>query len=171
VEAAAPTPYTDELAYEYNNVNALLRMHNPGEKPFTYDASGNLTQGYTPEGYAFTAVYDGRNRFTSLTYTDSAGKVNKTEYTYLGNLLFLKKYFKNGALNQERRYIYDGDLLLQERDQYNNVVNEYTWGLGLPGGIGALLHLNQGGAHYSYLYHGKGNVTALLDGNAAAAAI
>jgi len=29
-----------------------------------------------------------------------------------------------------------------------------------------LLHLNQGGAAYSYLYDGKGNVTALLDANA-----
>jgi len=29
-----------------------------------------------------------------------------------------------------------------------------------------LLHLSQGGAGYSYLYDGKGNVTALLDGNA-----
>ncbi|MEW6296042.1 MAG: RHS repeat-associated core domain-containing protein [Candidatus Diapherotrites archaeon] len=46
----------------------------------------------------------------------------------------------------------------------------YTWGQGLPGGIGGLLDLNQGGSHYSYLYDGKGNVTALLDENANVAA-
>jgi len=34
----------------------------------------------------------------------------------------------------------------------------------MPGGIGGLLSLNQNGAVYSYLYDGKGNVTALLDG-------
>jgi RHS repeat-associated protein len=61
------------------------------------------------------------------------------------------------------------DVLL-ERNGANNVINEYTWGLGLPGGIGGLLHLNQGGAHYSYIYDGKGNVTALLDSNATVAA-
>ncbi|MEW6296038.1 MAG: RHS repeat-associated core domain-containing protein [Candidatus Diapherotrites archaeon] len=46
----------------------------------------------------------------------------------------------------------------------------YTWGQGLPGGIGGLLDLSQGGSHYSYLYDGKGNVTALLDDNANVAA-
>ncbi|MEW6296044.1 MAG: RHS repeat-associated core domain-containing protein [Candidatus Diapherotrites archaeon] len=46
----------------------------------------------------------------------------------------------------------------------------YTWGQGLPGGIGGLLDLCQGGAQYSYLYDGKGNVTALLDANANIAA-
>ncbi|MEW6296040.1 MAG: RHS repeat-associated core domain-containing protein [Candidatus Diapherotrites archaeon] len=46
----------------------------------------------------------------------------------------------------------------------------YTRGQGLPGGIGGLLDLCQGGAQYSYLYDGKGNVTALLDANANIAA-
>jgi RHS repeat-associated protein len=64
----------------------------------------------------------------------------------------------------ETRYLYDGTLPVQERDKRNNVINEYTYGLGLPGGIGGLLHLNQEGAHYAYLYDGKGNVAALLDG-------
>ncbi len=41
----------------------------------------------------------------------------------------------------------------------------YTWGLGLPGGIGGLLDLYQGAVHFSYLYDGKGNVAGLLDPN------
>ncbi|MEW6657342.1 MAG: RHS repeat-associated core domain-containing protein [Thermodesulfobacteriota bacterium] len=166
-----PTPYAGELVnYEYNNVNALLRITDPGEKTLTYDAAGNLTRGYTPEGYAFTAVYDGSNRLTSLSYAGSDGKVNKTDFIYLGNLLFQKKQYQNNGLVKDSRFIYDGYLLLQERDQYNNVVNEYTWGQGLPGGIGGLLDLYQGAVHYSYLYDGKGNVTALLDENANVAA-
>jgi len=165
VEPEPPEPYAEALVnYEYNNVNALLRLTDPGEKPFTHDASGNLTQGYTPAGYPFIATYDGSNRLTSLSYTDDVGDVYKTEFYYLGNMLTKKIRRKNSALLQERRYIYDGNLLVQERDQNNNIINEYTWGLGLPGGIGGLLHLNQGGAQYSYLYDGKGNVTALLDG-------
>jgi RHS repeat-associated protein len=71
------------------------------------------------------------------------------------------------AVSTETRYVYDGMLPLQERDAMGNVVNEYTYGLGLSGGIGGLLHLNQGGAQYAYLFDGKGNVTALLDGSTA----
>jgi RHS repeat-associated protein len=93
--------------------------------------------------------------------------VNRTEYYYLGNLLIWKKNFRNGVLTQQRQYTYDGNLLVQERDgaNPNHVVNEYIYGQGLPGGIGGLLRLNQGGAAYSYLFDGKGNVTALLNGS------
>ena len=165
VEPAAPAPYTDALVnYTYNNVNALTQLTDPGTKNFTHDASGNLTQGNTPEGYAFTAAYDGSNRLMNLTYTDGAGVVNKSEYYYLGKDLLRKKNFRNSVLVSENRFIFDGDLPAQERDKNNNLTNEYTWGLGLPGGIGGLLHLNQLGVSYSYLYDGKGNVTALLDG-------
>ncbi|MDD2903825.1 MAG: cysteine peptidase family C39 domain-containing protein, partial [Syntrophales bacterium] len=164
-------PYTSSLInYEYNNVNALLRLTDPGEKAFIYDASGNLTQGYTPEGYAFTATYDGSNRLNTLNYTDGGGVAHQTQFFYMGHSLFWKKHYQNSVLIKEQRYNYDGNLLVQERNQNNNVVNEYTHGLGLPGGIGGLLRLNQGGSAYSYLYDGKGNVTALLNSSANVAA-
>jgi len=165
-------PYADALMnYEYNNVNALLRLTDPGEKLFTYDATGNLTQGYTPEGYAFTAAYNGSNQLTSLTYTDGEGAVQQSQYAYLGSMLIWKKDYRNSALVKVTRYTYDGDLIVQERDAVSigysdHVAREFTWGLGLPGGIGGLLRLNQGGADYSYLFDGKGNATSLLDSNA-----
>jgi RHS repeat-associated protein len=73
------------------------------------------------------------------------------------------------------RYTYDGDLIVQERDAASigysdHVAREFTWGLGLEGGIGGLLRLKQDGGNYSYLFDGKGNVTALLDANANVAA-
>ncbi len=162
-----PTPaYADYLAnYTYNNVNELTQIADPGSKNLTYDASGNLTGSYTPAGYALTATYDGSNRLLTSTYTDGGGVVNKTEYYYLGNTLHRRKNYRNGTLITENRYLYDGSLAVQERDKNNNLVNEYTYGLGLPGGIGGLLRLNQSGAAYSYLYDGKGNVTALLNGS------
>ncbi len=166
VEPASPRPYVSGLVnYEYNNANALTRITDPGEKLLAYDASGNLTNGYTPEGYAFTAVYDGSNRLTSLSYTDQGDVVNLTKFRYLGNMLFWKQTYRNGVLSAESRYFYDGALLTQERDQSDHVVREYTWGLGLPGGIGGLLDLYQGAVHFSYLYDGKGNVAGLLDPN------
>jgi RHS repeat-associated protein len=111
-------------------------------------------EGYTPVGSAFTAAYDSDNRLTNLSY---AG--NQITFSYLGNILLKKTV--NGV---ETRYVYDGFQIMQERNDRNNVVNEYTYGLGLPGGIGGLLRLNQGGTPYSYLFDGKGNVTVLLNG-------
>ena len=78
-----------------------------------------------------------------------------------------KVVFQNEVQISESRYVYDGSIMSQERDEANNVINEYTYGLGLPGGIGGLLNLNQLGVHHSYLYDGKGNVTTLLDGGTA----
>jgi len=122
------------------------------------------------EGYAFSAAYDGSNRLTSLSYTDGEGVAHQTQFRYLGHTLTKKLKYRDSVLSEETRYVNDGFRTLQERNSANNVVNEYTWGLGLPGGIGGLLHLSQGGAAYSYLYDGKGNVTALLDANANVAA-
>jgi RHS repeat-associated protein len=89
--------------------------------------------------------------------------VNNTQYTYLGNLLLEKTQYLNGTKTADTRYVFDGSQATQERDGNNNLVNEYTWGLGLPGGIGGLLQVAQGGNPYSYIYDGKGNVTALLN--------
>jgi RHS repeat-associated protein len=161
-------PYAAQsVNYTYNNVNGLTKLSEPMDRPLAYDADGNLVQGYTPQGRAFTAAYDARNHLTSLSYTDGGGVVNQTQYTYSGDRLINKQTYRNGALTREQRYTYDGFLPLQERDGNNNLVNEYTYGQGQPGGIGGLLNLQQGGPagpQYSYLYDGKGNATGLLDG-------
>lgn len=153
------------ITYNYNNVNQLLSSTNPA-KAFTYDNDGNMTQGYTPEGYIFTAAYDAENRLKSVEYTDSGGVIHSTEYLYSADdfLAEMKKY-ENGVLTSDTRFVRDGFLPVQERDAGNNVIREYLWGLNLGGGIGGLLDLNQGGQDYSYLYDGKGNVSALLDGS------
>ncbi|MGC2423671.1 MAG: RHS repeat-associated core domain-containing protein [Nitrospirota bacterium] len=54
---------------------------------------------------------------------------------------------------------------IQERDGNNNVTRSYVWDEVSPGGIGGLLELTQAGAHYNYLYDGKGNVSAVIDSN------
>ena len=64
--------------YNYNTVNQLLSVTNPNQT-FVYDDDGNMTQGYTPNGYVFTAEYDAENRMTSLEYTDSSSVVHRIE--------------------------------------------------------------------------------------------
>jgi RHS repeat-associated protein len=149
--------------YDYNAINQLLSITNPN-LTFVYDDDGNMIQGYTPDGYVFTADYDAEDRMTSLEYTDSSSVVHRTEYRYSGDgfLAEIRKH-ENSALVETVRIVRDGFLAIQDRDENNTVLREYTWGLNLGGGIGGLLNLKQGGQDYAYLYDGKGNVAAVLD--------
>lgn len=162
------TTFRNELiTYNYNVVNQLTSLANPS-MAFAYDEDGNMTQGYTPEGYVFTATYDAENRLKSLEYTDGSGIVRKTTYHYSGDSFLAKvEKYENGSLVSDTRFVRDGFLTLQERNASNSVVNEYTWGINMGGGIGGLLNLKQGGLDYAYLYDGKGNVTTLLNSSQA----
>lgn len=149
--------------FQNNKLNQLLTSINPTES-FTYDNDGNMTQGYTPEGYQFTATYDAENRLKTLEYTDSGNVVRKTEYFYSGDsLLSQVKKYENSILVNDTRFVKAGFLSIQERDGSNSLTREYTWGQNLGGGIGGLLNLKQNNADYSYLYDGKGNVMSLID--------
>jgi RHS repeat-associated protein len=158
--------FTENLTtYDYNNLNQLLSSTSPN-LTFSFDKDGNLTKGYTPEGYTFTATYDPGNRLKSLDYTDGASVSHHNEYYYTGNGL-LAKQVSDGI---ETRYVRDGYFTLQERDASNSVTRSYLWGLGKIGGIGGLLEVSQGGQQYNYLYDGRGNVTALIDSSQSVAA-
>jgi RHS repeat-associated protein len=90
--------------------------------------------------------------------------VYKTEYTYRWDgMLAVEKKYENAVLVNTTRFVMDGMLPIQERDASNTVTREYTWGLNLGGGIGGLLRVKQDSSEYSYLYDGKGNVSALID--------
>jgi RHS repeat-associated protein len=144
-------------------VNQITDSESP-ERAYTFDDDGNMTQGYTPEGYVFDATYDAENRLIFLEYTDSGSILHRTEYTYGGdNLLYQIRKLEDGVETDLRRIIRAGFLPIQERDGNNNVVREYVWGIDMGGGIGGLLAIKESGADYYYLYDGKGNVTAITD--------
>jgi len=167
INGSPMTSFQDQLVtYDYNKVNQLLSVSGTSpSRTFTHDDDGNMTQGYTPEGFMFTASYDAENRLRSLEFTDGNGVVRKTEYLYGGDwMLAGMKRYEDGNLVGDTRIVRDGFLAVQERDGGNNIVGEYIWGLNYGGGIGGLLNLRQGGKDYSYLYDGKGNVSALIDG-------
>ncbi len=116
-----------------------------------------MTTGYTPEGYQLAMIYDAANRMKTAAYND--GTSHLFQYSYAGNSL-LAEVIKDGSTT---KYLRSGFLPIQERDGSNSITREYTWGKNLEGGIGGLLNLKQGGQDYSYLYDGKGNVSALID--------
>jgi RHS repeat-associated protein len=99
------------------------------------------------------------NHLTSL----SVG-LHRFDFQYLLQKLVWKRTTWDGQVIEEYHYSYDGDFLGIEQEVFTKKLKEYAYGAGLPGGIGGLLSLNNGGNLYSYLYDGKGNVTALLDG-------
>jgi RHS repeat-associated protein len=160
----AITSFTEGLkTYTPNNVNQTISSTNPN-RSYVYDADGNMTTGYTPDGYALTMTYDAENRMTSAEYTDSSSVIHRTEYSYNGfSLLAEMKKYDGGVLASSTRYLRAGFLPVQERDVSNTVTREYTWGLNYGGGVGGLLNLKQGGLDYNYLYDGKGNVSALIN--------
>lgn len=155
-----------------NILNQIMSKTAQGQtKTYVYDNDGNMTTGFTPESYPITMTYDAQNRMTSAQYADGSSVTHRNEYNYAGNNLLaeLRKY-DAGVLTNTTKYLRAGFLPMQERDAANTVSREYTWGLNLGGGIGGLLNLKQDGADYSYLYDGKGNVSALVDSTQAVVA-
>lgn len=167
---------TGQTTYTYNNnVNQLIDSSDVPES-YTYDLDGNMTKGFTPDGYKFTATYDPENRLKTVSYDDGSNDY-ETRYFYSGDgfLARIEKWDDTvtpGTLAKmdEVRFIRSGFLPIQERNDSNVVLREYTWGLEKGGGIGGLLNLKDGTADYSYLYDGKGNVMAVLDSNQTAVA-
>jgi RHS repeat-associated protein len=134
-----------------------------GAVNFNYDANGNLTG----DGKrSFT--YDDENR---LTRVEVAG-LWRTDFAYdgLGRRRWRREYDGNGALLQEVRHVFDGNLVIQERDGNNNVLVSYARGLDLSGtcceaagGIGGLLARTDSTGTSYYHSDSGGNVTALTD--------
>jgi RHS repeat-associated protein len=150
-----------------NTLNSYL----PTTLNFAYDANGNLTNDGVRAFY-----FDAENQLTNITVAGAW----RSEFVYDGlhRRRMRKEYTWTGSawsLTNETRYVYDGLLILQERDGNNIPVLTYTRGLDLSGslqgagGIGGLLALSDQRTSASnptnYFYHadGSGNVTALLN--------
>jgi RHS repeat-associated protein len=147
----------------YNSLNQV-ETWGGSATAINYDADGNMTNGFTSDGRAFTAAYDAENRMTAIQYTDGGGVVQRQEFSYGSDgYLGIQKSYANGVLTTERRFIWDAGKLLQERDSSNAVVRDYLWGINQPGGVGALLSLKQGGAAYQVFSNPRGDVTAILN--------
>ena len=147
----------------------------PANAGYQYDGSGNLT---SDGALTFTYDWDGRLESYQVPY------VWKVSFFYdgLGRLRFTRdEVWESGqgwVIRDEKRYVYDGSLVMQERDQHNVPTVTYTRGLDLSGtccdalgGIGGLLArtdhsaLIAGAAEPHAYYHadGSGNVTMLVD--------
>lgn len=153
--------------WDTNSVTTYL----PTAVTFRYDQNGNLRTNGTR-----IFEYDDENQLTRITEPNAW----KSEFTYDGKMKMRisKDYeWRNGAWVQtnEVRRVYDGMLVVQERDPFNVAALSYTRGKDLSGslkgagGIGGLLalsdHRSQIADHSYYHVDGNGNVTCLVDTN------
>jgi RHS repeat-associated protein len=159
---------------------ALLR---PSSETYSYDADGNLLL-----DSLWSYTWDAEDRLIGIAANSVAvgfGAPNYSltfKYDYLGRRV-QKTVLLNGVKTFDRKYVYQGSLLVAELDAgTNQLVQSYTWGqdlsgsIGGAGGIGGLLlvtsETSTALSSYDVTYDGNGNVTALLsiaDGSLAAA--
>ncbi|MBI3867780.1 MAG: RHS repeat-associated core domain-containing protein [Verrucomicrobia bacterium] len=146
----------------------------PTTLSFNYDINGNLTS----DGLR-SLSYDDANQLVSAQVATKW----KVDYVYdgLGRMRIRKEYTANGAQwtqTNETRFVYDGMLVVQERNAQNLPTATYTQGLDLggtrdrAGGIGGLLAMTTGGVSAdTYVYHADraGNVSVLARGAQVAA--
>lgn len=143
----------------------------PASATYSYDNNGNLVSD-GQKGYE----YDSFDQLTSVTATN----VWRTEYVYdaVRRLRKRKEYqWQNNQYNlaSEKRYIYDGMLVIQERDAVNKPSTTFTRGKDLSGGlrraggIGGLLARTDhvGPVNINSYYHADagGNITCLINSN------
>jgi len=146
----------------------------PASVTYTYDDNGNLVS----DGQ-MTFEYDGENQLVAVQVAGSW----RSEFRYDGMLrrrVRVEKVWQNSqwVTASETRYIYDGMLVIQERDANNLPAVSYTRGSDLSGtrqgagGIGGLLAradnrlliAGDPSAHACYHADGNGNITALANG-------
>jgi RHS repeat-associated protein len=141
----------------------------PGTNTFTYDLNGNLLS----DGTRYFE-YDDENELASVTVSNSY----RSEFVYDGRMRRRKRRefsWVSGSwvTNLEVRYVYDGLLVIQERDTNSLPLVTYTRGIDLSGsfqgagGIGGLLARTDHRlmAHAYYHSDGSGNVTCLINTN------
>ena len=163
---------TDNInRWDTNTVTVTL----PASVSCTYDDNGNLTS----DGQR-SFEYDAENQLTAVQVAGAW----RSEFKYDGKLrrrVRTEKLWAGSAFvtASETRYVYDGMLVLQERDANNVPLITYTRGSDLSGslegagGIGGLLARtsnsylltsDSSSAHAFYHADGNGNITALVNG-------
>ena len=141
-------------------------LTNDGQRVFCYDDENQLTAVLVSNAWKSEFTYDGLMR-----------RRIREEYTWLSAI-------GNWQLTNEVHYVYDGRVVVQERDANNLPLVTYTRGNDLSGtrqgagGIGGLLARTDNGllaigdSRASAFYHcdGNGNVTCLIYSNQLVAA-
>jgi RHS repeat-associated protein len=170
----------------YDDNGNLILSHNEG-RFYEYDDENQLTEVQRTAGlrtYKTTFKYDGKLRLRLKREYQWEANIEESSIIEQNNSGPLADPPGEGywVLLSETRYIYDGMLVIQERDGNNTPTVTYTRGNDLSGsregagGIGGLLartansQLPSTNAHAFYHADGNGNITYLVDASQSLAA-
>jgi len=143
---ASNTAYNVSRAYSVNGLNQYVSA---GPAIFTYDANGNLTS----DG-STNFVYDAENRLVS-----ASGARNATlAYDPIGRLWQTSGSGGAGT----KRFVYDGDRLVEEYDGFGNRPRIYVHGQGADEPL-VWYELTGGPVHRFYHTDHQGSIVALAD--------
>ena len=161
------TTYTAIAKDGYGRVNTnTATVSLATNSSFQYDLNGNLTNdgtmsfGYDDENQ-LTQVWVPTQWFSQFTYDGKMRRRIRQEYTWSGGWVQTNIVY----------YVYDGNVVIQERDINHLATVTYTRGNDLSGsldgagGIGGLLARTDNSAQQTAFYHadGNGNVTMLVN--------
>ena len=143
------------VTYTYDDNDKLVSASNGSL--FGYDGSGNMTSVSGPLG-SWSLVYDDESRPTSITYPTGSD-------SFLWNALGQR--MRATLTGTVKRYIYNGDRVLEQTDDAGNVVARYT--NTSSSYYAPLLHLwvASGGLSRYPLYDAQGTVRRLADDSGA----
>lgn len=147
---------------------------------YTYDNNGNLTAKASKDANknSFNYIYSSKNQLTQVVvYQGIMGPIQKQIYYYydiLGRRMQKEVVDKvDSNKSYTRKYVYDGDNIILEYNENNNILAKYTHSPLSPDDIleaeitteGADAKLAQSSGKYYYLKDILGSITDVADGS------
>jgi putative transposase len=143
----------DRTTYAYDPANRLQTVEtDAGVTSYTYDANGNQRTIEQPNGDVTTQTWDFENRMIQVEHP--SGDMVTLMYDPDGH----RVAEDDGVAVKE--FVYDGNTLLQERDDVGAVEADYT---AVPQAYGLMLSQHRDADSSFYLTNGIADVTQLAD--------
>jgi RHS repeat-associated protein len=140
-----------------NNLNEYTTFRGTvGTRTLTYDYVGNLTREAWSGGNSQVYTYDFASRL--LGFVDMYGQSTDYRYDALN-----RRIMKNWQGVTFRRFVYDGDRLIEERDYNNTLVASYVYGAGRRELISRRRWAAGVASDHFYHTNSLGSVVALTD--------
>ena len=153
------TKVTDGITIDYTS-NMLNQYTCVGERDFSYDDNGNLTDGGIVFGMQ-RFFYDCENRLFKVEmgqYIDAEYK-----YDYAGRRVKKTTYI-GPYVDTITKFCYDGDRVIAEYDVNDTLLRKFVYGPGIDEPI-LMIDVADGNKIYYYHFDGLGSVAALSDVN------
>jgi len=137
----------------YDHTNRLLTTEDvSGITTYSYDANGNQTSIEEANGDVTTNTWDGENRLVQVEHPD----FTMTTYVYDADGHRIEK--DDGV--DVTRFVYDGNNVVQERDDVGTVEAEFTY---IPAAYAQVISQRRDDDSSFYAFDGIANTVALTD--------